>query len=63
MWENIAAAQYKLDGDDAGWDSEESDHETEDDKYIKVRPMACCIAEHLWHLGRKGDPSDVRMQS
>ena len=44
VWETIAAAQYKLDGDDAGWDSEESDQETEDDKYIKVRPMACCTA-------------------
>ena len=36
-WKSIAAAQYKLDGDDAGWDSEESDEETPEDKYIKVR--------------------------
>lgn len=38
LWEGIAAAQYKLDGDETGWDSEVSDDETPEDKYIKVRP-------------------------
>ena len=37
VWETIAAAQYKLDGDDAGWESDVSDDETPDDKYIRVR--------------------------
>lgn len=41
VWKSIAAAQYKLDGDDAGWDSEESDEETPEDKYIKVRQIIC----------------------
>jgi hypothetical protein len=44
VWESIAAAQYKLDGNDAGWDSEESDEETPEDKYIKVRQ-----ASHMPH--------------
>lgn len=37
VWETIAAAQYKLDDDDAGWESDVSDEETADDKYIRVR--------------------------
>ena len=37
VWETIAAAQYKLDGNDAGWESDVSDEETADDKYIRVR--------------------------
>ena len=41
MWESIAAAQYKVDGDDAGWDSEGSDEDTPEDKYIKVRQNIC----------------------
>ena len=36
VWETIAAAQYKLDGNDVGWDSDVSDEETPDDKYIRV---------------------------
>ena len=36
VWETIAAAQYKLDGNDAGWESDVSDEETPDDKYIRV---------------------------
>ena len=37
VWETIAAAQYKVDGNDAGWESDVSDEETADDKYIRVR--------------------------
>ena len=39
VWESIAAAQYKLDGDEAGWESDVSDEESPDDKYIRV---SCC---------------------
>ena len=37
-WETKAAAQFKLDGDDAGWDSDEPEEETQEEKYIKVAP-------------------------
>ena len=39
VWEGIAAAQYKADGDEAGWESDVSDEESPDDKYIRV---SCC---------------------
>ena len=37
-WASIAAAEYKADGNADGWDSDASDHETAEQKYIKVRP-------------------------
>ena len=38
LWETKAAAQFRLDGDDAGWDSDEPEEETQEEKYIKVQP-------------------------
>ena len=38
LWETKAAAQFSLDGDDAGWDSDEPEEETQEEKYIKARP-------------------------
>ena len=37
LWETKAAAQFRLDGDDAGWDSDEPEEETQEEKYIKAR--------------------------
>lgn len=36
LWEAIGAAQFSADGDAGGWDSDASDHETPDEKYLKV---------------------------
>ena len=36
LWEVIGAAQFCADGDAGGWDSDASDHETADEKYIRV---------------------------
>jgi hypothetical protein len=40
LWEAIAAAQFSADGVMDGWDSDDSDHETPEQKYMKVLPSS-----------------------
>ena len=48
LWETKAAAQFRLDGDDAGWDSDEPEEETQEEKYIKAWP-SCWQHAYLHH--------------
>ena len=52
LWETKAAAQFKLDGNDAGWDSDEPEEETQEEKYIKVRPIwqHACLCNWSLHM-------------
>ncbi len=48
VWETMAALQYRADGVADGWDSDEPDRETPEQKYIKVGGSALqlqCITE------------------
>jgi len=38
-WGNAAAAQYSADGITDGWDSDMSEEESAEQKYMRVRPM------------------------
>ena len=42
MWEAIAAAQFCTDGVADGWESDGSDHDTAEQKYLKVSCVLLC---------------------
>lgn len=46
VWETMAALQYRADGVADGWDSDEPDTETPEQKYIKVWRPPCIPVDH-----------------
>ncbi|KAK9830214.1 hypothetical protein WJX72_010381 [[Myrmecia] bisecta] len=54
LWETIAAAQFSADGISEGWDSDVSDDETPEHKYLKAHPGVPVVdnLEDIWKVSK-----------
>ena len=57
-WERKAAQQYAEDGDADGWDSDASEPETAEQRYIRVRPPSLSALQQ-WPFPMRGARSEL----
>ncbi|KAK9861171.1 hypothetical protein WJX84_008535 [Apatococcus fuscideae] len=64
LWEAMAAVQYRTDGVADGWDSDEPDTETSEQKYIKANPSVPVVEnlEDLWKVSKLQKERKARQQ-